>query len=58
MSEGGSVSPLEEDKSEEGGEAEDKEDGWGRMMEPFDQDKEERDKEEEEQEEELWEAAF
>ena len=34
-----------------GGETKDKEDGWGRMMEPYDQDKEEKDKEEEEQEE-------
>ena len=58
MKDRGSVSPLEMDNNTERGDGRVGGETWDKMMEPFDQDEEERVKEEEEREEELWQEAF
>ena len=58
MRDRGSVSPLEMDNNIERGDGKVGGETWDKMMEPFNQDEEERIKEEEEGEEQLWQEAF
>ena len=63
MKDRGSVSPLEQDNPDERGDGERElgnkgGDAWDKMMEPFDQDKEEGMKADQDKEEELWQEAF